>query len=636
MARRRSSRARLATVLVSLGTISVVLLVAVLTFMAREVLDRNADAQLASVRDGRQAAVDRGVDALLDSVAAMAADPGLVLVAQGLVQPGEADPDDAATRNDVDDEEAAAFLQALLASGHGSELLVVSMDTGEVVSTTSVADDAGPSTQWDAEVVADVVDRLPSVPVGDAVILDGVSLAEADGTTAALVAATVRSGPEVIAALLMTVPIDHLTDLVSADGQWDQLGLGASGEAVIVGSDGILRSEPRSWTEDPEAYLDALSDAGEAGADTAAAIEIVGSPVGIQAVENAVVADAIAGDESIETVTGPLVGTIRAAAAPVDAGGLAWVVIASQSSTDFAATLWTFLRWVGLLLLVLVPLILLAATYLSRALTRPIPALVAVSSQLAEGDLDVTVPDLGPNEFGDLARQLAEGAAELQRRRAVIADEEARIQGILSAVVPTRLMERVRGGDHGFSDVLETATVVAVSLHGMSDQSGADQETFMEATARMAVELEELAVVCGVEPVRAAARQHVFLAGLGTPDAGVDDAASFGVRVSEVVRATGDDLGLDVDASVGMAAGTVGTGMIGTSQVSFGIWGDPPGRAASLGGLARAGEVLVDDAVAEALGPAWIARPLEDVVGLSDDVVAAFALTAAPGFMHSG
>ncbi len=678
MARHPSSRRRLTTVLVAAGTISVLVLVAVLLGLAQFMLGAAARAQLASARDGRVAAVEHGVAELQADVAAMAADPGVVAAVADLTRtwssldqdltPGEQEavselypsagqlmsefaPSTAAGRrgqylylatnpfpadersrldaaDDGSDYSAAharhhPFLRGLLASTGGSDLLVVPTDARSVVYTVDKHLDFGSDVRGPGSTqpgLATALERLPAIPAGEAVVIDTTRSPLPDAAPTVLVAATVRSGSEVVAALVLAVPVSQLTDLISADGQWDQLGLGTSGDAVIVGADGILRTDPRAWSNDRDDYLARLASRGDAGADTAAEIEGAGSPVGVQDVTDPVVSSALGGDEDLDTTIGPLGRRVRLAAAPVSADGLGWVVVVSHSTSDAAATIGAFLRWVTILLLVLLPLILLTAVIASRALTRPIPSLVAVSSELANGNLDVTIPDLGRNEFGDLARQLGLVARELRHQREAVTMEESRIQGILSAVVPARLMERVRDGDHDFSDVLETATVVSVSLVGLPDPSGSDQDTVLAATTRITGALEDLAARSGLEVVRAAVRQESFLAGLGSPDPDVEAAMAFAAQVPGVVREAGRDFGLDVDASVGMSAGTVGTGLIGRHQLSFGVWGDPPGRAAALDGLARPGEVLLDASVAADLDERWTIETAQDLVALDDDL----------------
>ncbi len=82
----------------------------------------------------------------------------------------------------------------------------------------------------------------------------------------------------------------------------------------------------------------------------------------------------------------------------------------------------------------------------------------------------------------------------------------------------------------------------------------------------------------------------------------------------------GEEFGLALTVRAGLASGEVATGVLGTSQVSFGVWGDPPGLAVTLASLARPGQVLVDASVAEQLGRDWDLGPLDELPGLADDI----------------
>ena len=69
-----------------------------------------------------------------------------------------------------------------------------------------------------------------------------------------------------------------------------------------------------------------------------------------------------------------------------------------------------------------------------------------------------------------------------------------------------------------------------------------------------------------------------------------------------------------------MSAGDVATGVLGSRQLSFGVWGDPPGRVVALASLAQPGQVLVDASVVEQLGRDWDIGPTEELPGLDDDI----------------
>ena len=89
-----------------------------------------------------------------------------------------------------------------------------------------------------------------------------------------------------------------------------------------------------------------------------------------------------------------------------------------------------------------------------------------------------------------------------------------------------------------------------------------------------------------------------------------------------MVAAVGAEFGQPLTARAGLSAGDVATGVLGTNQLAFGIWGDPPGVAVTLDSLARPSQVLADRNVADQLGQEWDIGPAEELPGLADDIEA--------------
>ena len=82
----------------------------------------------------------------------------------------------------------------------------------------------------------------------------------------------------------------------------------------------------------------------------------------------------------------------------------------------------------------------------------------------------------------------------------------------------------------------------------------------------------------------------------------------------------GAEFGQALTARAGMGSGDVATGVLGTSQLSFGVWGDPPGMAVTLVSHAQPGQVLADRSVVEQLGSDWDLGPLQEFSTLADDI----------------
>ena len=156
------------------------------------------------------------------------------------------------------------LLRTLLDKSAMSDLLLVDADSGYVVYTTKKRIDlgtnglAGPyATDVDGVPagLGEVLDRLSTVAVGDTVVSDSVFYVPTAGDPVFFLAAAVRTGSNVIGALVTEVPVELITSLMTAGQDWKLLGLGDTGETYIVGPDRTLRSDSRLWLEDPEEYL---------------------------------------------------------------------------------------------------------------------------------------------------------------------------------------------------------------------------------------------------------------------------------------------------------------------------------------------------------------------------------------------
>jgi len=523
------------------------------------------------------------------------------------------------------------FLRSLLDTTIGSDLLFVSADRFEVVYSVAKHADLGTGLRdgpWRDTGLAVAATQLTQLAAGDTALVDATFHLPAGAAPTMFFASTVRAGSQVLGAVVLQVPIEGLTGFVTADGGWDLLGLGETGQVVVIGGDGTLRTEPRGWREDPDDWLARLSATGPEGAEEADVIAATGSPILVESVENEAVRAAADGEDVVVTGVDPLGEPSLTAARRVDATGLDWVLVAEQARSETSASFGRLLSSLALLA-ALLPLIALVGVLVSRSLTRPHEPVIEASASLAAGNVDIDLPDLGANELGDLARQLEGVAEEIRERRRTIAEEDRRIEELLGAVVPPRLMERVRAGDRAHADVLETATVVVVTVVGLPETTSMGEDVVLACADRVARSLERAALEHGLERATVGSDQEQFLAGYGRPGARAMEAARFGVAVPGLVRAVGRDVGLTVDARVGMAAGEVGAGLLGTSQLAFTIWGGPAARAATLDSLAAPGEVLADATVAAELtgSDGWRLEQGE-VVGLAAEPVEAWVVTA--------
>ncbi|MGA9279665.1 HAMP domain-containing protein [Ilumatobacter sp.] len=515
-------------------------------------------------------------------------------------------------------------LRELLGNTPMSDLLLLDVDTGEVVYTTEKRIDLGTNGidgPYAADGLGSVLDTLSSAAVGDAVMSDSFFYIPTRGQPVFFVAAAIRSSADVVGVIVTEVPVDGLTAVMTAQQDWTRLGLGNTGESYVVGADGTLRSDSRLWIEDSDEYLRRYVDRYD-DQNRADLIEAVGSPVLLQVVDNEAVEAALDDEEFIGTVTNYLGKETLAAAGPAGVDGVDWAVVVEVDKDETDSALNSLLRRMLWVLALLLPTIGLVGVLLARILTRPADTLVGVAARIADGDLDSEVPDLGRNELGDLGRQLDGVAHQLESRDQTILDEERNINDMLMALLPDRLIDRVRSGEDSIEDIFDTATVVSITVDGAPEGIGADQDLALEIADRMEEVLQDLMDHHGVERIHRSAGSQLYLTGLDQDDARVGDAADFVLAAIAKVAEVGAEFGQPLSARSGMSAGDVATGVLGSNQLSFGVWGDPTDAAVTLGSLARPGEALADDSVAGVLGDTWDIDVVDGLAGLDDDTTA--------------
>ena len=214
---------------------------------------------------------------------------------------------------------------------------------------------------------------------------------------------------EVNAVLIFQMPIDGINKIMTNNNQWQQVGLGLSGETYLVGSDDKLRSESRFLIEDKENYLKALSSS--ANQPNINKIKGYGSALGLQFVETLGAQQALSGSAGFSQFKDYRGIEVLSAYTPIQYGEHTWALMAEiDVSEAFAAA--TKLKG-DLLLNCLVILAVIALFSIiiglisTNKLVQPLNSLVASITNIAQGDGDLTAKlDLAKrtDEIGDIGK----------------------------------------------------------------------------------------------------------------------------------------------------------------------------------------------------------------------------------------
>lgn len=178
-----------------------------------------------------------------------------------------------------------------------------------------------------------------------------------------------------IGVLMFQMPLDRINAVMTNDNNWQNVGMGASGETYLVGDDMKLRSQSRFLVEDKTAYLAALEKAG-VEQNILNAIDNKNTSIGLQKIDSESAKQAIDGKSGYHIVKDYRDVEVLSAYTPISILGLNWGMIAEIDIDEaFAATdvlTKSMLKTSILICLVIAALSTIIGVWIASGLVRPI------------------------------------------------------------------------------------------------------------------------------------------------------------------------------------------------------------------------------------------------------------------------
>ncbi len=238
---------------------------------------------------------------------------------------------------------------------------------------------------------------------------------------AAFAAVPVFDGDTQIGVLAMQYPIDRITATINSGKSWEKIGLGATGDAYVVGADKLTRTDLRDVLASKAKFLASMGS--RVGPVARAVIDKKGSSIGMINVDSPAVSDALAGQTGVSRFDDfrgvPMIG----AYAPLSVQGLNWGIVTAISQAEAEApvaalsrnTLWRSLFVATVALLIVGGVMVLVL----RRFMRPIHRLHETVSAVAKGKTGARSKLTQPDEIGELGRAfdklLDERIAQLEK-----------------------------------------------------------------------------------------------------------------------------------------------------------------------------------------------------------------------------
>jgi len=433
----------------------------------------------------------------------------------------------------------------------------------------------------DAPVFADYQDYLPNFGAPTAFVLTPVHV---DSTIEGVVA--------------VELPAEAVNRIMTDAGNWATDGLGQTGETYLAGSDYLMRSQSRFLLEDPAAFAQQVRRAGTPE-QTVERMLRLGTTILQQPVRSPSVEAAVRGETGTFVTRDYRDIEVLTSYAPVALSDLNWVIVSKIDASEAFAPELAFARLLLLSTAAIIVVVATASLALAQVFARPIRQLAAGARRVSAGDTSTGVHIQSRDELGELATAFDELRAALHERDEQLARHDEEQQRLLLNIMPEPVARRYLSGEQSIAQDHQNVAVLSAAIDGWNMlAAGLDAGRSAALLNELVRAADEAAERTGVEQLRIVGASYLATSGLLVPR--VDyarRAVEFARELREIVERFNNRNKTDLRVRVGIDAGTVTAALIGSTYISYDIWGDPVEMARRLKGHIHVEGILVSDRV---------------------------------------
>ncbi len=310
-----------------------------------------------------------------------------------------------------------------------------------------------------------------------AVLEDYAPYAPSGLVPAAFAATPISRAGAVIGVLAIQVSIDEVNKVMTGDRGWRAEGLGETGQAYIIGSDGLLRSDLRQQIENPAAFYSQLEKA---------------------RISPAIVERIRATGTAVLTL--PMTPELRSvpllrSRASLHLNELQWTIVAEIESAEALAPIADLRRRTMTTGILVSVVFFVAAGVLAAAVTKPVLELAGWVRRLGAGELGARLPEGSADEIGQLRDAFNRMSKDLQAT--TVSKKELEV--LAGRLISAQEDERMRIARELHDDLTQRLAALAIEagrlerLPGAAVESRAGLDALKQEIGKLATEVHGLA-----------------------------------------------------------------------------------------------------------------------------------------------
>jgi len=448
------------------------------------------------------------------------------------------------------------------------------------------------------------------------------------GEPAFFIGSTVFDGDKFIGALIYQLNPEDIDRVMTDNKQWEQQGLGKTGESFLVGQDFKLRSSLREFLENPNQYFKILRTHG-VSQENIDWIKRTNSPVLIQEVKTEGAKRALAGQTGEMEEFDYRGKRVLKSYQPIRIGRHEWGLVAKIDKAEALQGVRQLRDALLLLTAILIPLLTLLSLGLARSFIDPIRRLIAATKAIASGDSSVQVKLDTEDEFGELSSSFNNMANTLQKREEAISSQLKENDRLLLNILPARTAERLKQGELSITEQYPSVTVLYADLEGFQTLTGElTPEQAIEVLNELVGAFDDAAERFGVEKLRSTGSNYLAVCGLSVPR--VDDekrTVELALQMIQVVERLSAKHQVHLSLDIGIHTGALAAGVVGRGKFYYDVWGDTMTIARAIHLSPKQNVIQVTEPVMRALEGLYGFEPLAPVAVKGEGSIPIWELT---------
>jgi class 3 adenylate cyclase len=515
---------------------------------------------------------------------------------------------------------------------HYRDVYLVDIDSGEVIFSVSKEADMGSNLKtgvYSDTALAKAFDEIRKSRDPNFVYISDIEHYKASfGEPSFFIGTTVFDGDRFIGALIYQLNPDAIDRVMTDNQKWEQQGLGKTGESFLVGQDFKLRSSPRLFLQNPDQYFQLLRSQGESK-EKIDWIKRAKSPVLIQEVRTLGARRALAGQTGEAEDVDYRGKLVLKSYQPIRIGQLTWGLVAKIDKAEALQGVSQLRDALLLLGAILIPLLTLMSLALARSFIQPIQRLIGATKQIIAGDSSVQVKVDSDDEFGELSRSFNSMATTLQQREESIRSQLQENDRLLLNILPARTAERLKQGEQSITEQYPSVSVLYADLEGFQDLSAelAPDQAIVVLNELIGA-FDDAAERCGVEKLRSTGSNYLAVCGLSVPR--IDDekrTVELALAMLQVVERLSAKHGVRLSLDIGIHAGALAAGVVGSGKFYYDVWGETVTIARAIHISPKQNVIQVTEPVRQALEGLYSFEPLAPVEVKGEGVIPIWELT---------